>query len=164
MKQKKTKKPKEKIPFKQKLKNGWKWTREHLLNKETLFFTLIGELIFWSPVIVCGILGLVIDKRFWAVAGSIAAFWTLPLTPGWAIQIGLIFGLKALFHKAFKRRAIYRKQKKGKLNNGLDGTCITDKCACKTYGTPATNQDEECRQQANQEPQQQSNSDTKESQ
>ena len=130
MKQKKEKKPKEKIPFRQKLKNGWKWTREHLLNKETLFFTVVGEAIFWSPVIVCGILGLIIDKKFWAVAGSIAAFWTLPLTPGWAIQIALIFGLKKIFHKVFLRRAIHKRHKKGKLREKLDGTYISDKCNC----------------------------------
>ena len=37
MKQRKEKKPKEKIPFKQKLKNGWEWAKKNLLTKEMLF-------------------------------------------------------------------------------------------------------------------------------
>ncbi len=112
MKRKTDKQPKEKVPFKQKLKNGWKWTRQNLLNKETLFFTIIGEALFWSPVIVCAILGWIVDKRYWAVAGSIAAFWTAPLTPGWAIQIGLIFGLKKLLLKPFRRMKKNRAERK----------------------------------------------------
>ena len=104
MKQRKEKKPKEKIPFKQKLKNGWAWTKKNLLNKETLIFAVIGELLFWSPAIVCVILAIVVNPKFWAAAGAIAAFWTAPLTPGWAIQIALIFGLKKLFHKVFLRK------------------------------------------------------------
>ena len=122
----------EKVPFKQKLKNGWKWTRANLLNKETLFFAILGELIFWSPAIVCVILALVVDAKFWAVAGSIAAFWTLPLTPGWAIQIALIFALKKLFHKVFLRKQQARQEKKANkaLQKGQDGGC--EQCQTQT--------------------------------
>ena len=60
-------------------------------------FTLIGEVIFWSPVIVCVLLGLLIDPKFYAGAGAVIAFWSGPFTPAILLQLGLIFLLKTLF-------------------------------------------------------------------
>lgn len=73
--------------------------RTNLLNKETIIFALVGELIFWSPVIVTAILALMIDPWWWTATTSIIVFWAGPFTPAVPLQIALIFGIKKIFTK-----------------------------------------------------------------
>ena len=88
--------------IKTKIKKAWKWLRKNVINKETLPFFLIAEAIFWSPVIVCGILGLVVDAWYWSISCGIILFWTGPFTPGFELQILLTLLLKRIFGKKKK--------------------------------------------------------------
>ena len=85
------------------LKKKHKWIRTNLLTKEMFIFTIIGELIFWSPVWVCGILAICIDHKFWAAAAAVIAFWSGPFTPAVPLQLGLILLLKKLFSRRNKK-------------------------------------------------------------
>ena len=79
----------------------WYKIKTELLNKETFMFTIIGELIFWSPVIVTFILSL-FEPYYYTVLTAIIIFWTAPLTPAIPLQIALIIGLKKLYKKIKK--------------------------------------------------------------
>lgn len=81
----------------QKLKAIWVWLRKNVLNKEMFLFTLVAEVIFWSPCIVVGILAITINPRYWTVFGIICVFWAGPFTPAMPLQFALAVGLKKLW-------------------------------------------------------------------
>jgi hypothetical protein len=89
--------------MKEKLKRLWRWLRREILNKGMLLWLIIAELIFWSPVIVGGVLGLIFDPWYFTICVAYMGFWTLPLTPAIPLQIGLAFGLKKIAD-AIRRR------------------------------------------------------------
>lgn len=77
--------------------------KKELFNKETIIFTIIGELIFWSPIIVLFILSL-FNPVYYVTITAIIVFWTAPFTPAIPLQIALILGLKKLYDKIKKER------------------------------------------------------------
>ncbi|MCM1297546.1 MAG: hypothetical protein NC037_02980 [Bacteroides sp.] len=95
--------------MKDKLKKLWRWLRREILNKGMLLWLIIAELIFWSPVIVGGILGLIFDAWYFSICVAYMGFWTLPLTPAIPLQIGLAYGLKKIAD-AVRRRHNRKKE------------------------------------------------------
>lgn len=85
--------------MKEKLKRIWKWLRKNVLNKEMILWVLISELIFWSPVIVCSILALIVSEWWWTAVSAICLFWAGPFTPAVPLQIGLAIALKTMYNK-----------------------------------------------------------------
>lgn len=69
--------------LKQWLKKTWKWLRTNLFTKQMILPTVIGELVFWSPLIVIGLLALIISPTYWAVFGAVYFVWItlLPAIP-----------------------------------------------------------------------------------
>lgn len=59
--------------------------------------TIIGELIFWSPIIVSGIIA-IIFPWFWSVVASIYFIWVLIL-PAIPIQIAFILLTAKIINK-----------------------------------------------------------------
>ena len=88
--------------MKEKLKKLWVWLRKHVLNKEMFIYVLIAEVIFWSPCIVTGILGIVVSPEYWGIFGAYIAFWANPLTPAIILQLALAGLLKKIFGKKEK--------------------------------------------------------------
>jgi hypothetical protein len=64
---------------------------------------LLGELLFWSPLIVTGLLALLVDVGFWAAFAAIYGFWVW-LLPAIPIQIAFILLLNKLFLLIRKRK------------------------------------------------------------
>lgn len=91
-----------------KLKKLWRWLRVHAFNKEMFLWFLIAEIIFWSPCIVTGFLGIFVNEWWWSAFGSIVAFWAGPFTPAVPLQLGLAAALKKLDTTCRKRRAMKR--------------------------------------------------------
>ncbi len=89
--------------MKAKIKKAWNWLRKTVINKETFVFFVVAELIFWSPCIVCMVLALIIDARFWACFGAVCLFWAGPFTPAVPLQLALTMLLKKFFSKKFKK-------------------------------------------------------------
>nr|DAR14326.1 MAG TPA: hypothetical protein [Caudoviricetes sp.] len=54
----------------------------------------MAECIFWSPVIVCALLALIVNSWYWTACIAIMAFWTGPFTPAIPLQIALAGALK----------------------------------------------------------------------
>lgn len=110
-------KDKGKLLLKQRVKNKlislWQWLRKNILNKEMFLSVVIAELIFWSPVIVTGLLAIIINPWWWTVCTAIILFWAGPFTPAVPLQIGLAFLIKKL-SSAIKRKI--KKNKEGKEN------------------------------------------------
>lgn len=108
---------KEKPPLKQRIKNKlislWRWLRKNVLNKDMFLSVIIAELIFWSPVIVTGLLAIIIDPWWWTACTAIILFWAGPFTPAVPLQIGLAVLIKKL-SSAIKRKI--NKNKEGKEN------------------------------------------------
>ena len=101
--QKELRKPteKKKKGLKQRLKGLWQWLRQNFLNRTMIVPTVLGELTFWSPLIVTGLLALIVSPNYWAVFGAIYTFWVwiLPAIP---IQLAFI-ALYAFIYKKLKR-------------------------------------------------------------
>lgn len=78
---------------------------------------LLGELLFWSPLIVTGIMAIVIDPKYWAVFSSIFGFWVgvLPAIP---IQLAFIAFFKLIITriKALKTRSKERRAQRANKN------------------------------------------------
>ena len=96
-----------------KLVSLWRWLRKNVLNKEMLLSVIIAELIFWSPVIVTGLLAIIIDPWWWTACTAIILFWAGPFTPAVPLQIGLAVLIKKL-SSLIKRKI--NKNKEGKEN------------------------------------------------
>ena len=92
--------------MKEKIIKLWKWLRKNLINKQMFIFTLLGEAIFWSPVIVTSILAIIVDPWWWTATITIILFWAGPFTPGIPLQIALIFALKKTHQKIIKKRRV----------------------------------------------------------
>ena len=89
--------------MKAKLKTLWQWLRRTVINKETLIFFIIAELIFWSPCIVTAFLAVIVDAWWWTAFGAICLFWAGPFTPAVPLQIGLALLLKKIFKRKKKK-------------------------------------------------------------
>ena len=110
--------------IKNKLVSLWRWLRKNVLNKEMLLSVIIAELIFWSPVIVTGLLAIIIDPWWWTACTAIMLFWAGPFTPAVPLQIGLAVLIKKL-SSLIKRKI--NKNKEGKENGtGRNETDATD--------------------------------------
>ena len=82
------------------MKDLWKWLRKNLINKEMIWYTLIGETIFWIPVWVPALIALITQNPWWWTAvGTVIAFWSGPFTPAIPLQLALIMGLKKIHQK-----------------------------------------------------------------
>ena len=92
------------LTFKQRCKKGWQWARKNVFCKEMFLSVAIAEVIFWSPCIVTGFMGVFINKYYWGVFGTICAFWSMPLTPAMPLQFALAGAIKKLFTIIQKRR------------------------------------------------------------
>lgn len=90
--------------MKEKLKRLWRWLRKEVLNKQMIVYVIIAELIFWSPVIVCALLSLIVNQWFWTATIAIIAFWAGPFTPAVPLQLGLAILLKKIVEKIKTRR------------------------------------------------------------
>lgn len=90
--------------IKTKLKECWRWLRANVFTKDMFIWILLAELIFWSPVIVCGILAIVVNPWWWSAASTIIIFWSAPFTPAMPLQFGLAATLKVIYNKRKKRR------------------------------------------------------------
>lgn len=64
-----------------------------------IVYVLIAELIFWSPVIVCSILAILVNKWFWTAVSAICLFWAGPATPAVPLQLGLAVLLKKIHNR-----------------------------------------------------------------
>lgn len=51
---------------------------------------LLAEIIFWMPVWLPGLLGLLVNKWWYSAAAAVVAFWAGPFTPAVPLQIGFI--------------------------------------------------------------------------
>lgn len=91
--------------FKEQAISLCKWLRKNVFCKDMFFSILIAEIIFWSPCIIFGFLGIFVDKRFWGVFGTVCTFWAMPLTPAMPLQFALAGVIKKLF-------SIRRREKK----------------------------------------------------
>ena len=110
--------------IKNKLVTLWRWLRKNVLNKEMLLSVIIAELIFWSPVIVTGLLAIIIDPWWWTACTAIMLFWAGPFTPAVPLQIGLAVLIKKL-SSLIKRKI--NKNKEGKENGtGRNESDATD--------------------------------------
>ena len=78
--------------LKNKLKQLLKW----VWRKEMILPAILGELLFWSPLIVTAVLAILIDPWYWTAFGAIYTFWVwiLPAIP---IQIAFIAFFAWLF-------------------------------------------------------------------
>ena len=92
----------EKTSLKSKLQKLWQWLRKNVINKEMIIYVLIAEAIFWSPVIVTGILAIIVDPWWWTATSAILLFWAGPFTPAVPLQIGLAIAIKGIVHKVKK--------------------------------------------------------------
>lgn len=90
--------------IKTKLKECWRWLRANVFTKDMFIWILLAELIFWSPVIVCGILAIVVNPWWWSAVSTIIIFWSAPFTPAMPLQFGLAATLKVIYNKRKKRR------------------------------------------------------------
>ena len=88
--------------MKDKIKKIWQWFRKNILNKEMFVFVCIAECIFWSPCAVMAILAKIVSPYFWGVLSAYCSFWFLPITPGFAIRMGLAVSLKKIYDKKHK--------------------------------------------------------------
>lgn len=79
-------------------KRAWIWLRLHILNKESILPGILGELTYWSPLIVLAFLALLKDPWYWTVFGTCWAFW-VTLLPAIPIQLLFIAGYKWLFKR-----------------------------------------------------------------
>jgi hypothetical protein len=81
----------------------WTWLRANILNKESILPGLLGELTYWSPLIVVGIIA-IFNPFYWSIFGAIYAFWVW-LLPAIPIQIlFILFYKKLLKYIAHKLR------------------------------------------------------------
>lgn len=86
------------------LKKVWSWLRENLLNKQMIWYTLIGEAIFWAQVWVPVLIALITGNSWWwGVSLTVIAFWAPPITPAIPLQIALILLIKKI-HKKIGRK------------------------------------------------------------
>ena len=92
----------EKTSLKSRLQKLWQWLRKNVINKEMIVYVLIAEAIFWSPVIVTGILAIIVDPWWWTAVSAIMLFWAGPFTPAVPLQIGLAIAIKGIVHKVRK--------------------------------------------------------------
>lgn len=77
--------------FKQFWKKVWdyiKYLWQH--PKTTLPAFLIAEIIFWIPVWVPALLGILISSWWFSVATAVIIFWAGPITPAIGLQIAFI--------------------------------------------------------------------------
>ena len=84
--------------FKDWLKSVWKWLKTHIFNKEMILPAIIGELVFWSPLIVTGLMALFFSPYYWAVFGVIYSVW-VGILPAIPIQLLFIFTTKKIIDK-----------------------------------------------------------------
>ena len=89
--------------MKEKLKKFWLWLRKNILNREMFVFVLIAEVIFWSPCAVMAVLATLVSPYYWTVLAAYCSFWALPVTPGFAIRMGLAVALKKIYDKKHKK-------------------------------------------------------------
>ena len=87
---------------KEKRQKVWKWLRKNVFNKEMIVYVLVAEVIFWSPCIVTGFLGIFVNAWWWTAFGAICAFWAGPFTPAVALQIALAIAIKKLWERRMK--------------------------------------------------------------
>lgn len=92
-------------PYINKMKKFLKKIKKNYLNKEMILPTIIGELIFWSPLIITTIFSL-FNYKWWGAVTTIILFWSGPFTPGIPLQISLILLIKKIFLKIKKRSQI----------------------------------------------------------
>ena len=89
----------------QKFKSAWTAIKKQLKSPLTWCLFVGYYILLYSPAIVGYIL-------FWATGNKInltyatawATFWSVPITPGWAIVLGATVGTKAVIEKIKGRR------------------------------------------------------------
>lgn len=79
-----------------------------LFTKEMLLYTLIGEALFWSPLITLAILAIFVSNYYWVIFGTVWAVWVIAL-PAIPIQILFIYLTKTII--TFFRNKLRRKKK-----------------------------------------------------
>lgn len=89
--------------IKTKLEKCWRWLRANVFTKDMFVWIVLAEAIFWSPVIVCGILAILVSPWWWSIASAIIVFWSAPFTPAMPLQFGLAAAFKAIYNKRKKR-------------------------------------------------------------
>lgn len=82
--------------FKQLLWRLWQKIREC-----SIWAIVLGELIYWSPLIVLGVMGILTGgPQFWAMFAAVYAFWVW-LLPAIPIQILFIFIINKIIRRFF---------------------------------------------------------------
>jgi hypothetical protein len=84
--------------LKERLKSVWDWLRKHILNKQMIVPAMIGELVFWSPLIVTGLMAIFFSPYYWTVFGVIYSVW-VGILPAIPIQLLFIFTTKKIIDK-----------------------------------------------------------------
>lgn len=87
--------------IKSKIKAAWEWLKAHLFTKEMVLPTIIGELIFWSPLIITGLMAILISPYYWVAFSAIYSVW-VGLLPAIPIQLLFIFTVKKIIDKIKK--------------------------------------------------------------
>ena len=72
-----------------------------LFSRKMIPYVLLGELLYWSPLIVIAILAL-FSPELWAVFGAVYGVWVF-LLPAIPIQVVIILGLYKI-HKIVRRK------------------------------------------------------------
>lgn len=91
------------MQFKYKLKRAWLWIKTKLLTKEMILPTILGELLFWSPLITVGLLAIIVNAKYWALFASIYTVWVF-ICPAIPIQLLFIAAFKCLFDILRRRK------------------------------------------------------------
>lgn len=73
---------------KTRLRKALRWCGHNIV------WLLLAECIFWSPVIVCAVLALIVSPWYWTACAGVIAFWAGPFTPAIPLQIALAGALK----------------------------------------------------------------------
>ena len=93
----------------EKIKKFWKSVWEYLKYlwknpKTTLPAFCVAEIIFWMPVWIPFLLGLIINPWWYTIAIGTIVFWAGPITPAIGCQIAFIVAVERLFNKIKKRK------------------------------------------------------------
>lgn len=72
-------------------------------NKETWLALIVAEAIFWIPVWIPFVLGIVLQNPwFYTISTAAIVFWAGPFTPAIALQIALALFIAKLMNKKKK--------------------------------------------------------------
>ena len=102
--------------IKEKITKAKIWLKENVFNKQCILGALIAEVIFWSPVWVTALFGLIFDAWWFTATTAIIAFWAGPFTPAIVIQLAFIAFVNRIINKIRRRK-----------NNGRDKESSTTK-------------------------------------